>query len=175
MNTPVASVHLRPITADNFQACLALEVDEAQRGLVAPNVKSLAEAYVNRNLTPLAIYDAATIGYEQPQLPMVGFMMYEVVAGVGFITRLMIDRGAQGKGYGRAAMIEVIRRLRMLPDVELIATSHRVENTAAAKLYRSLGFTDWPIGWAQENPDEVFLMLPDTHSATHPAEPAHKA
>ena len=168
---PVVSVHLRPITTDNFRECLALEVDEDQRGLVAANVKSLAEAYVNRNLTPLAIYEGAALGYEQPPLPMVGFTMYEVVAGVGFITRLMIDRGAQGKGYGRAAMIEVIRRLRMLADVQLIATSHRVENATAAKLYRSLGFIDWPIGWAQENPDEVFLMLPDMAPAgsEHPA------
>jgi len=171
MNRPVASVHLRHITAENFQSCLALDVEEAQRGLVAPNVKSLAEAYVNRNLTPLAIYDVTDIGYQQPHLPMVGFTMYEVVAGVGFITRLMIDRGAQGRGYGRAAMVEVIRRLRMLPDVQLIATSHRVENTAAARLYRRLGFTDWPIGWAKENPAEVFLMLPDVTLAG----PGHQA
>lgn len=154
------SVHLRPITSDNFAACLALDVDETQRGLVAPNVKSLAEAYVNHHLTPLAIYDGATIGYEQPHLPMVGFTMYEVVAGVGFIMRLMIDRSMQGKGYGRAAMIEVIRRLRMIPEVQLIATSHRAENSVAARLYRSLGFVDWPVAWALDNPAEVFLMLP---------------
>lgn len=159
----LARVHLRPITSNNFQECLALQVDETQRGLVAPNVKSLAEAYVNHNLTPLAIYDASVIGYEQPQAPMVGFTMYEVVAGVGFINRLMIARDAQGKGYGRAAMLDVIQRLRLLPDVQLIALSHLVENTIAANLYRSLGFVDWPIGWAKENPTEVFLMLPDSH------------
>jgi diamine N-acetyltransferase len=71
----------------------------------------------------------------------------------------MIDRRAQRRGYERAAMIEVIRRLHLLPAVQLIATSHRVKNLVAATLYRSLGFVDWPIDWAKDHPAEVFLML----------------
>jgi len=53
---------------------------------------------------------------------MVGFTMYELSAGVGFIRRLMIDQRFQRKGYGRAAMLEVIRRLTLHPEVEMIAT-----------------------------------------------------
>jgi diamine N-acetyltransferase len=155
----VAKVHLRNLTIDNFQECIELEATESQRDLIAPNVKSLAEAKVNPNLFPLAIYDAAVQGYEKPQLPMVGFAMYEVVAGVGFIMRLMVDRRHQGKGYGRAAMVEVIRRLRLNPEVELIATSHRRKNEVASNLYRSLGFVEWDIEWAKENESEVFLRL----------------
>lgn len=86
--------------------------------------------------------------------------MYEVTVGVGFIHRLMIDRDHQRRGYGRAAMLEVIRRLWLYPEVEMIATSHRRNNEPAASLYRELGFVDWDIEWAQENPDEVFLCLP---------------
>jgi len=92
-------------------------------------------------------------------LPMVGFTMYEVTAGVGFILRLMIDRRYQRQGHGRAAMVEVIRRPRLYPEVELIATSHRRGNEAAAQLYRGLGFVDWDIEWAKENEEEVFLRL----------------
>ncbi len=44
--------------------------------------------------------------------------MYEIVAGVGFIMRLMIDRKHQRRGYGRATMLEVIRRLKLCPDIE---------------------------------------------------------
>jgi hypothetical protein len=80
-NLTTVRVHLLPISAENFQDCVALEVDETQGGLVAPNVKSLAEASVNPTLTPLAIYGGAVIGYERPQLPMIGFTMYKVVAG----------------------------------------------------------------------------------------------
>ncbi len=52
----MAKVHLRNITIENFQECIALKVDASQEGLVASNVKSLAEAKVNPNLFPFAIY-----------------------------------------------------------------------------------------------------------------------
>ncbi len=109
----MVKVHLRPIDIENFQECLALKPADSQKGLVASNMKSLAEARTNPNLFPLAVYDAAVIGFEKPQLPMAGFTMYEITAGVGFILRLMIGRQFQRKGYGRAAMVEVIRRLKL--------------------------------------------------------------
>ena len=90
---------------------------------------------------------------------MVGFIMYELKGGVGFILRLMIDRVHQRKGYARGAMVEVIRRLKLYPEVQMIATSHRRENVAMAQLCRSMGFVDWDISWAKENEGEVFLRL----------------
>ncbi|WP_246275541.1 hypothetical protein [Brasilonema bromeliae] len=58
-------VHLREVTLDNFYECISLEVNESQQGFIAPNVKSLAEAYVNPTLFPLAIYDVKVAGYER--------------------------------------------------------------------------------------------------------------
>ena len=84
--------------------------------------------------------------------------MYEVAAGVGFILCLMIGHVHQCKGYGRTAMEEVIRRLKLTPDVEMIATSHRQENRAAAALYRGLGFVEWDADWLDVE-GEVFLRL----------------
>ncbi|WP_017315473.1 GNAT family N-acetyltransferase [Mastigocladopsis repens] len=155
----MAKVHLRKVTLDNFRECISLEVEESQKELVASNVKSLAEAYVNPNLFPLSIYDATVVGYEQAHLPMVGFTMYEITAGVGFILRLMIDHKFQRKGYGRAAMLEVIRRLKLYPEVELIATSYQRGNETASKLYRNLGFVDWDIEWAKAHATDMFLKL----------------
>ena len=157
----MAEVHLRPVTLANFRECLALQVEDAQTGLIASNAKSLAEAYVNPNMRPLAVYDAAARGFEEdPPAPMVGFTMIEMAAGVGFITRLMIDRAHQGRGYGRATMVEVIRRLRLTPEAEIIATSHLRENIAAARLYAGLGFVPWEIAYATADADEVYLRLP---------------
>ena len=156
----MAQVSLHEISANNRAECLELRVAESQSGWVAPNSESLQEAAANSNLVPLAIYDVMARGFEKPDLPMVGFTMYELSAGVGFIRRLMIDQRFQGKGYGRAAMREVMRRLKLHPEVELIATRHRRDNEAAAKLYRSLGFVDWNIRWAQEHPSEVYLCHP---------------
>lgn len=155
----MAKVHLRKVTLDNFSECISLEVNESQKEFIASNVKSLAEAYVNPTLFPLAIYDAKVAGYEKPELPMVGFIMYEITAGVGFILRLMIDRKYQRQSYGRAATLEVIRRLKLHPEVELIATSYKRGNETAAKFYGSLGFVDWDIEWAIEHESEMFLRF----------------
>ena len=157
----MADVCLMPVTAENYAECIKLRVHDWQAGFVAPNLKSLAEAHSNANLYPLAIYDRAALGHERPPVPMVGFTMYELSAGVGFIARLMIDRAHQGQGYGRAAMVELIRRLKLIPEVQLIATSHRRENVAAGALYCSLEFVEWSVAWASENPDELYLMLAD--------------
>lgn len=155
----MAKVHLRQVTRENFDECLNLQVAQSQKDFIATNIESLARAYVNPNLFPLAVYDAAARGYEEPNMPAIGFTMYEIVAGVGFIMRLMIDEKYQGRGYGRAAVIEVIRRLKLCPDVEIVATSYRKENEIAARLYRSLGFRRWDISFAISHPTEVFVKL----------------
>lgn len=157
----MVKVHLRKVTRENFRECLSLQVAKSQRDLVATTTQSLAEAYVNSNLMPLAVYDVAVCGYEQPELPMIGFTMYEIVAGVGFVMRLLIDFQHQHQGYGRATMIEVIRRLKLSPEVEVIATSYRKENEFAAKLYQSLGFKQWEISYAVSHPTEVYMKLED--------------
>jgi diamine N-acetyltransferase len=152
-------VHLRPITVNNVRECLRLRVNETQENLVATNAQSLAETKANPELVPLAVYDEAARGYPTPAVAMIGFTTYELTLGVGFILRLMIDRAHQRKGYGRATVLEVIRRLRLHPEVEMIATSHRQENEASARLFGGLGFVPYTVDGGR--PGEVFLRLPD--------------
>ena len=158
----MAEVHLRRVTRENFDECVGLQVEAEQAGFVATNTQSLAQAFVDSNLFPFAIYDAVACGHGEPEVPMIGFAMTEMVAGVGFIMRLMIDKKYQRQGYGRAATLELIRRLKLNPEVELIATSYRKENTAAAKLYQALGFRAWNISWAISHPTEIYVKLEDS-------------
>ena len=155
----MVEVHLRPITKENFDECVVLSVAPNQGHLVASNLKSLAQAYVHENYLPWGVYDAAVRGYELPNGPMVGFVMVELTAGVGFIQRLMIDERYQRRGYGRATMIEVIRRLRLMPEVELIAVSYLRQNVAAARLYERVGFVPWEIEWARNHPTDIYVKL----------------
>jgi len=126
-------VTLREITMENFAECIRLDVGPEQRDFVASNVYSLAEAKVDGVSNPLAIY-----AEEQ----MVGFIMYdfEPKEARGYITRLMIDTRFQKNGHGRAAMQQVIDRLRGNPVCAEIQTSYAPENTVAARLYADLGF-----------------------------------
>jgi len=137
------NVTLRPIIQENFHECINLKVAPDQEEFVAPNVYSLAQAKVNPLLTPLAVYDDAIRAREPSENdPMIGFVMYQVMSGAGFIMRLMVDMRYQGNSYGKATVVEVIRRLKKMPEIEYIGTSVPKGNPVAEKLYRDLGFID---------------------------------
>ncbi len=127
------SITLYEVTRNNFQECIRLRPAPGQEHFVASTVYSLAEARVEPSLTPMAIYDGAR---------MVGFTMWgrDPEDGRYWIVRLLIDQAEQGKGYGRAALMAVIERLRRLPDCTGISISYHPENRIAERLYESLGF-----------------------------------
>jgi diamine N-acetyltransferase len=127
------TVTLRDIDRENFRRCVKLEVNEDQRGFVAPNVFSIAQSKVEPAYNVQAVYD----GEE-----MVGFVMYgwDEEEGCHCLGRLMVDKNQQGKGYGRAATEAVIGRLRAEPDCRQIVLSVNPANTNAQALYESLGF-----------------------------------
>jgi len=55
---------------------------------------------------------------------------------------LMIDRAHQGKGYGRAAMEQVIERLSAQPDCDEVLIAYQVDNEVARQLYSSSKFLE---------------------------------
>ena len=54
----------------------------------------------------------------------------------------MIDAAYQGRGYGRAAMCQLIETLRQCAGEEPILICYQVDNLAARLLYASLGFIE---------------------------------
>lgn len=131
------TVYLRSIDMFNWQAVARLKVREDQRGFVAANSYSLAQAHYDPWLVPMAIYADG-----QP----VGFTMFtacpepEDPDGAHWIYRLMVDQDQQGKGYGRKALELILDRLRQDPECRLIRLSYEPENKGAEQLYLSLGF-----------------------------------
>jgi diamine N-acetyltransferase len=103
-------MRLAEVTPDNFAAAIGLAVRPDQEDLVAPVVKSLAEAYLYQRMAwPRLIYDG--------DVP-VGFVMAFLDApwtdggARSGLWRLTIDAGRQGKGYGRFAVQAVCAELR---------------------------------------------------------------
>jgi diamine N-acetyltransferase len=128
------TVELRPITENNWHDCCKLKVAEDQKRFVATNSVSLVQAAYEKHLLPLAVYDGET---------MVGFVMFskERHPQWGYwIIRLMVDEAHQRKGYGRATIKEVLRRLGEWPDCAEVFISEVPDNVVAARLYESLGF-----------------------------------
>ena len=129
----MSDVVLKDVTRDNWEACANLKLSTKQGGLIAPNLYSLAESRIEASFIPLAIYH---------EDELIGFTMYGIDPDDGqyWIYRLMIDEKHQGNGYGKAAMIEVIRRLRELPDCKEVYVGYKPQNMIAAAMFASLGF-----------------------------------
>jgi len=119
----------------NFHSVMDLNVSAEQRDFVASNQYSLAQAFVQPECVPLALY-----AENKP----IGFAMYGLDEDDHqyWIYRLMIDGRYQGVGYGREAMRLLIDCIRGLSDEEhkRIYISFEPENEIAKSLYESLGF-----------------------------------
>ena len=144
-------VELRPVTKDNIDAVLELNVFEEQRAFVSSTVESLAQAYVYRETAfPFAVY-----ADEEP----VGFIMMGYYEEKAYYTlwKLLIDRKHQRKGYGRKALELGILFLKERYRVSDIYTGVSPGNTAAKSLYLSMGFKE--TGVFENNMEELRLEL----------------
>ncbi len=126
-------VRLDEITPQNFKECINLKVAESQTSFVASNVMSIAQSKIHPAFNPRAIYASEEI---------VGFAMFGLDADDGryYLIRLMIDEKHQRKGYGKAAVLAVMEKMRETEDCREIYLSFVPENAGAEKLYDSLGF-----------------------------------
>lgn len=146
-------VTLQGITAENWQAIIALRVAPEQEPWVAPNDYSLVQAaygfgseLAQLELVPLAIYAGET---------PVGFAMYNTGPTYErfFIMRMMIDRAHQGRGYGRAALTQLLALFRAYPQAKETALSYNLGNEPARQLYHSCGFVELGV----ENDTEMMM------------------
>jgi len=133
-----ATVSLREITAEMVRPLHKLQVSESQKGFVAPNSLSLAQAL----FAPEAWYRAVFCGEElagfvmladeslqspPPQKPQIG------------VWRFMIDARFQGRGLGRAALLLVIEHARS-KGFETLELSYVPGPGCPEPFYRGLGF-----------------------------------
>jgi diamine N-acetyltransferase len=125
-------VELREITRDTVRAICKLEVADDQRGFVAPNAISIAEAHYEPKHWLRAIYaDDEPVGL---------VLTYEDPGGEGYhVWRFMVAAGHQGRGVGRRAMELLLDRWRSLGATEA-SLSVIPGNAGAIGLYESLGF-----------------------------------
>lgn len=141
-------VALREITKEIVRAVCILQVAPSQRGFVAPNAVSFAEA----TFEPKAWY-RAVVADDVP----VGFVMLSVDEAEPeyYLWRFMIDERYQGRGYGRAAILRLIEHVRTLPNATELLVSYVPEPGGPEPFYRGLGFE--PTGEMDE--DEVVARL----------------
>ena len=130
-------IEFRPITKDNLRPVTRLDVGPGQEKFVAPNSFSIAESKFYPDWEPRAIY----IDDE-----LIGFIMCgqdpDGDPRQWWIIRFMIDAAFQGKGFGRAALMETLGWLTAKSDCDVVELSFAPANEVAKKLYLSAGFVD---------------------------------
>ncbi|QQE75059.1 GNAT family N-acetyltransferase [Brevibacillus composti] len=136
------TITLKPVTRDNWLEALALQVNQEQSGFVPTVAVSLAKVHIKPDgdeveYLPFAIYNGET---------MVGFMMHAFVertANMYWINGFLIDSKYQGKGYGKAALEQMIayitNRFSQCEEIRLTVYPH---NEIAYRLYQSVGFVE---------------------------------
>ena len=126
------------INEDNYEAVLRLKVtDEQNEGkFIAPNVRSIADAYLYReagDVFPYAVQDGNTV---------VGFVLLDEDEEEKeyMIWRMMVDKNYQGKGYGRAIVEKVMERFEADSRIDVLIADYVKGNDVMGKLLESFGF-----------------------------------
>ena len=147
-------IKLVPVNDDNRQAILALSVRKDQP-FVAPNDVSLRQADETNAEAP---------GVARPfgicaDGKLVGFCMFSFAPEEEdeedryWLWRFMIDKAEQGKGYGQAALREIIRYFRK-NGADRLYLSTEPENVRGLHVYHKAGFRETGV----IGDDEAVLM-----------------
>jgi len=129
------TIELRQVDSQNWRACADLDVALVQRDFVSPVARYLCLCHYGGVWQPLAVYAGNEV---------VGFAMWAVDPGdqSGWIGGLVIDQARQRKGYGRATVEALTRRLLETRGCSSCALSYSPGNAAARALYASMGFVE---------------------------------
>lgn len=128
-------MEFRKIDKSNYWDCIALTVDDSQMYFVADNKQSLVEAAYEEGLHTLGIYCGET---------MVGFVLYDYDDSIpGWsMSRFMIGKQYQGKGYGEQAVLDFLEYFKENHAADKLYISVSVGNTVARKMYADVGFVE---------------------------------
>ena len=146
------NVTLAPVTIDNFEALMDMELPPEQAAFLASNAYSIAQSHYYPDYQPRAIYcDGAPAG----------FALYDISgndeAGHYAIYRLMVDHSRQRQGIGRAAMLLLLAEIRACADARRISICYKPGNANAQRFYASLGFVEIGIDALSEMVAEIRL------------------
>lgn len=123
----------KEIDRENFWECVDIAVSEEQADFVTSNAVSIAQAKVQPECIPLAVYNDDA---------MVGFLMYCIDEDDSeyWIYRMMIDKNHQSKGYGKEALEKLLEIIKGDKTHNKIFLGVHKDSISAVNLYKSFGF-----------------------------------
>lgn len=130
----MANITLVPVDRHNWQKVTRLKLAPGQADWVAPNWYSVIEALFEGYTSRAILADEEVVGYVMTHLKPGDDVLH--------VIRMMIAADHQNKGYGRAALQQVLDEGRSHPDVNRSEISFVPGNDGAKHLYTSLGYVD---------------------------------
>ncbi len=152
----MSKLTLKKITTKNFNEVVKLTntLTDHQKKCVAPNIASLAQAYVNKKRAwPRAIYlGNKPIGFIMlalwdDDIPKEDWPAY-------YLWRFMIAKDYQQKGYG-SKVLDIIKEKCLKDGIKTFYTSCDMQGDQPYKFYINYGFIDTGI----KDDDEQILKM----------------
>ena len=129
-------LHFKPVCPENRKKMEALQLYPEQSGFIESVAECLAEADEFSQWRPVGIYhDDILVGFS-----MYGYFSSPSPEGRLWLDRLLIDKHFQGMGYGKAAVLALLEKLRKEYDAKKVYLSVYENNKAAISLYAQAGF-----------------------------------
>jgi diamine N-acetyltransferase len=148
---PSAELDLRPVGATSWRDVAGLRLGPEQERFVATTSYYLALCAYDEPWHPLAVHD------RRAGDAVVGFLMWGIDGEDGscWLGGLVVDAAQQGRGVGRAAVVEAMRMLSEQVGSTDFALAYHPANVVAKGLYASLGFVET----GEVDGDEVVARL----------------
>ena len=151
MDDRTPAVTLRPVDAGSWRDVARLTVAPGQERFVAAPTYYLALCAYGDVWHPLSVHAGEEV---------VGFLMWGIddADDSCWLGGVLVDAAHQGRGVGRAAVVEAMHLLRDKAGDGGFALSYAPENAVAKGLYASLGFVET----GEEDDGEVVARRPPT-------------
>ena len=155
----MSKIHLKKVTPKNFDEIVKLSntLTDYQKKCVAPNIASLAQAYVNQKRAwPRAIYlGKKPIGFVMlalwdDDIPKEDWPAY-------FLWRFMIAGPYQKKGYGEQVLNMLVDKCKK-DGIKTFYTSCEMEGEQPYQFYTRFGFKDTGIN----DGEQILRMVIET-------------
>lgn len=132
----ILNLHFKSVNKNNRKQIELLSVAKNQAGFVESVTECLEDAKNDKSYEPVGIYDGNTL---------IGFAMYGLFtdttpSGEVWLDRLLIDEHFQSKGYGKNAILKLLKMLKDKYKRKEVYLSVYDNNVNAIKLYKKIGF-----------------------------------
>lgn len=128
-------LHFESVNPNNIKQVENLRVNPSQTSYIETVHECILDSKKDKGWKTVGIYDNKTL---------VGFAMYGYVDGTSskeaWLDRLLIDKKFQSKGYGKRAILKLLKIMKKEYNTDKVYLSVYDSNKVAIKIYQKLGF-----------------------------------